>query len=142
MDKETLQRYQHNRKEIVQIREEIETLRAKLESPGTQKITGMPTAHGGSGDPLGSGIAALDALREKYEKKLCDLCAEQAEIETALDMLDGEARAILRYRYISGYKWETICNLMGADEYNPMDWTTVHRKHRKALRKLQELPKA
>lgn len=142
MDKETLLRYKNNRKEVIQIREEIEALRLKLESPSTQKINGMPAAHGGNGDPLGNGVAALDALCEKYDKKLFALCTEQTAIEAALDTLDGESRAILRYRYICGYKWETICSLMGGDEYDPMDWTTVHRKHRKALRKLQELPNA
>lgn len=140
MDKETLLRYRHNRMEIIQIQEQIETLRSKLESPKIQEITGMPATHGSAGDPLGNGIAALDALRKRYKEKLCILFAEQEAIENALDMLEGELRTILRYRYICGYKWETICNLMGPSEYEPMDWSTVHRKHRKALRKLEELP--
>lgn len=139
MNKETLLRYQENRKEIIQIKEEIETIRARLEAPKTQSFTGMPTAHGGSGDPLTNGIAAIQALTEKYEKKLCELCTEQQEIEAAISRLDGDDRTLLRYRYIQGLKWETICTKMGPSEECPMEWGTVHYRHRRALRKLKEL---
>lgn len=138
MDKETLMRYRDNQKEVVQIKEQIETIRARLEAPKTQMLTGMPSGHG-DGDPLTDGIAAIDSLLERYEKKLCSLCAEQEKIERALELLSGKERAILRYRYICGYKWETICSLMGSEKYGPMEWTTIHRKHREALRRLQEL---
>lgn len=138
MNKETLLRYQQNRREIIQIEEEILTLRAKLESPKTSSFTGMPSAKG-PGDRLADGIAALDTLTSRYEKKLHDLYVEQEAIEKALNYLSGNERTILRYRYLNGYKWETICNLMGSEAYGPMEWTTVHRKHRKALQRLEAL---
>lgn len=139
MDKDTLQRYQRNRKEILQLREEIETLRAKLTAPGTQKITGMPTVHGGSGDPIGSGVAKLDELCALYGEKLGKLCQQQLEIETAISKVGGDDEALLRYRYIQGHKWETICTKMGKSEDEPMEWGTVHYRHRRALRRLAEI---
>ena len=138
MDRETLEQYQKNRKEIVQLREEIEALQFKLTAPGISKYSGSPGGHGGAGDPIGTGVAALEALCSRYDRKLKELCAQQAEIEGALDSLDKELRTIMRYRYISGYKWETICNLMGSEKYGPMDWMSVHRRHRKALAILAE----
>lgn len=139
MDRETLAQYQKNRKEIIQLREEIETLQSKLTAPGIAKYSGMPGGHGGAGDPIGNGVATLEALCSRYQRKLTELCAQQEEIENAIDALDKELRTIMRYRYISGYKWETICNLMGSEKYGPMDWMTVHRRHRKALEILGDL---
>ena len=133
MDRETLEQYRKNRKEILQLREEIEALQSKLSAPSTANYSGMPGGRGGAGDPVGNGVAALDALCTRYRKKLAELCAEQEEIENAIDGLDKELRTIMRYRYIAGYKWETICSLMGSEKYGPMDWMAVHRRHRKAL---------
>lgn len=133
MDRETLAQYQKNRKEIIQLREEMETLRSKLTAPGIAKYSGAPGGQGGPGDPIGNGVAALDALCGRYQMKLKELCDQQQKIEDAIDSLEKELRTIMRYRYICGYKWETICNLMGSEKYGPMDWMTVHRRHRKAL---------
>ena len=139
MDRETLAQYQKNRKEVIQLNEEIAALQSKLTAPGIAKYSGMPSCRGGAGDPLGNGVAALEALCSRYQRKLAELCAQQEEIENAIDSLDKELRTIMRYRYISGYKWETICNLMGSENYGPMDWMTVHRRHRKALEILGDL---
>lgn len=139
MDKNTLSKYQQNRKEILQLAEEIQELWEILSAPGTQRMTGMPSTHTGISDPTGNGAAAIKDLCDLYQKRILELCAAQIEIEAALKQLDGELRTIIRYRYIRGYKWETICNKLGSEEYGPMDWTTVHRKHRKALRKLAEI---
>jgi len=133
MDRETLEQYSKNRKEIIQLREEVEILQSKLTAPGIAKYSGTPGGRGGAGDPIGNGVAALEALCTRYNRKILELCAQQEEIELALDSLDKELRTIMRYRYILGYKWETICNLMGSEKYGPMDWMAVHRRHRKAL---------
>lgn len=132
MDKATLTQYKNNRLEIIQLREEIDALVNKLSAPGIAKYNSDPSGGGGPGDPVGNGVAALDALRARYEQKLDELCRQQEEIEAAIDQLDNELRTIMRYRYILGYKWEAICDRMANDE-GPMDWTTIHRKHRKAL---------
>ncbi len=133
MDRETLSQYQKNQKEITQLEEQIATLQSKLTAPGIAKYNGMPGGRGGAGDPIGDGVAALEALCSRYNRKLKELCDQQQEIEDAIGTLDKELRTIMRYRYIAGYKWETICNLMGSEEYGPMEWRTVHRRHHKAL---------
>ncbi len=139
MDRATLERYKQNRREILQLAEEIKNLRGELAAPAAQKMTGMPITRGGVSDPTGNGAAALTDLCNLYQQRIKDLCAQQAEIESVISQLDGELRTIIRYRYILGYKWETICSKLGSEEYGPMEWTTVHRKHRKALKKLAEI---
>lgn len=132
MDRATLDKYKNNRREIIQLREEIDALANKLCAPSIAKYGGEPSAHGGPGDPVGNGVAALDALRSRYTRKLDELCQQQEEIEAAIDLLGDELRTIMRYRYILGYKWEAICDRMANDK-GPMDWATIHRRHRKAL---------
>ena len=141
MDRETLSRYKSRKKEIDQLEEQIAALNSKLTAPGIAKYSGMPRGAGGVSDPTGDGVGALDALCRRYMRKLKELCDQQQEVEDAIGTLnDEELRTIMRYRYISGYKWETICNLMGSEEYGPMDWMTVHRRHRKALEILEGKP--
>lgn len=139
MDKETLMQYQKNRKEIFRLTEEVMTLESKLLAPGIAKYTGMPGGGNGVSDPTGDGVAALEALCKRYNRRIKELCDQQQEIEDAINTLDKELCTIMGYRYISGYKWETICNLMGSEKHGPMDWMTVHRRHRTALEILGNL---
>lgn len=138
MDRATLEKYKHNRKEILQLAEEIKNLCGDLAAPAVQKMTGMPITRGGVSDPTGNGATTLADLCNFYQQRIKELWAQQLEIEKAIDKLDGDLKIIIRYRYISGYKWEDICERM-ADEDGPMDAVTVHRRHRKALEKLAEI---
>lgn len=138
MDRATLERYRFIRMEIDQLKEEIKNLRDDLAAPAAQRMTGMPMTHGGISDPTGNGATELADLCNLYQQKLEERCAQQKEIEDAIEQLDDELRTLIRYRYIDGYKWEDICDLM-KDKYGPMDLCTAHRRHRKALDKLAEI---
>ena len=138
MDRETLEQYRQNRKEIKQLQEEIKTLRGSLTSAGVAKYSGSPGG-GGVGDPVGNGAIKLADLCSLYEKRISEMLSQQVKIEKAIGQLDAESRQLLRYRYIMCYRWERICVEMGTEEKGPMDFTTAHRKHRKALKKLGEL---
>jgi len=139
MDRETLEQYLSNRKEILQLKEEIENLESMKTAAGIAKYNGMPSGGGGISDPTGDAGIALGDLRRRYEKRLREMEAQQLEIEDAIAYLEGDFRKIIRYRYIMGLKWEEICEKMGDEEHGPMDWSTVHRKHRAALKKLEEM---
>lgn len=137
MDKATLSQYRDNRREILQLREELYILETRVEAPGGTNYSGMPSGKGGTSDPVGNGATALEALRSRYNRKLRELLQQQEEIEAAIARLDDELRVIMRDRYILGYKWEAICARLD-DDGNPMDLTTAHRKHRKALQIMAE----
>ena len=128
MTKEMLKHYLSNKKEIEQIRDEIMTIREKLTSPGTQKLTGMPTNHSGDGDGIGHGISRIMELESRYAEKLEELAEEQEQIEDAISGLPSDLRQIMRARYIQGKQWETICYEIG------YSWRQIHRLHGKALR--------
>lgn len=71
-------------------------------------------------------------LRQCYRAKLAEVEAEQLAIEEAIENLEPRERALMRYRYIDGYKWEKICVLLH------YEWRQTHNIHSEALRKLQE----
>lgn len=133
MKQEMLYQYRRNKIEIAQIQNEIEMLRGKFTAPATQRLTGMPMTRGGVSDPTGNGAVAVADLCLLYDKRLKEMCAQQKQIEEAIDTLDSTQRAILRARYIQGYHWEKICYECG------YSWRQTHRLHKAALRKLEEM---
>lgn len=139
MDRETLEQYRSNRTEILQLKEEIENLESMKTSAGIAKYNGMPGGGGGVSDPTGNAGIALGDLRSLYEKRIREMEQQQLEIERAIACLEGDLRKIIRYRYIMGLKWEDICERLPDENGDPMDWSTIHRRHRKALRILEDM---
>lgn len=67
------------------------------------------------------------------EKRLCrkvsTILKEKRAIEKNIDQVkDASEALLLRYRYIDGYGWEEICDLMN---YSPRN---IHYLHKKALK--------
>lgn len=133
MDQKMLYQYRKNKIEIAQIQNEIETLRGKFTVPATQRLTGMPRAHGGGSDPTGNGAVAVADLCLLYDKRLKEMCAQQKQIEEAINSLTAAQRMILRARYIKGYEWEKVCGECGYSR------SQANRIHNEALSKLKEM---
>lgn len=130
MTKEELCQYIAIKKEIDQIKQELERVEATMTSPRIQQLTGMPRG-GSSGDSMVNIIARCGELREKYSERMLALMSTQLEIEQAIDTLDPTARRLMRYRYIDGLAWEEICVKIG------YSWRQTHRLHSEALRELR-----
>lgn len=89
-----------------------------------------------SGMPGGGGIDhSMECVVAQYEAMLDDLSGQLSvcnrlmkSTQTAIDGLDdGHMRRLMALRYLDGYKWETIADLMGFD----LRW--VFRLHGRAL---------
>lgn len=100
-------------------RREIETIQAKrdiLETemlPKSPSITGMPSSRS-HGDKMGEYMARL----EDYAKALDDAYAKALEELDKINAIigkveDASLRQLLTYRYLKGYKWDTIADAMG-----------------------------
>ncbi len=89
---------------------------------------------------VGVAIATLDTdIAKKTEKELekekTELCKkvskilkEKRAIEKEIDKVkDGNEALVLRYRYIDGYGWEQISELL---DYSPRN---IHYMHKRAL---------
>lgn len=139
MDRETLEKYRSNREEILQLKEEIDNLESMATSAGVANYNGMPGGGGAISDPTGRAGTTLGYMRTGYEQRLREMEQQQLRIEKAIAHLEDDLRKIIRYRYIMGLKWNAICEKMPNENGEPMDWSTVHRKHRKALQILEEM---
>ena len=112
-----------------QLEHQLNQLRATAEAPRSQAMDGMPHGSGG-GDAMASIVAELVELQKKYEIKLLKLIEMQATIEVMIEKLESTERQLMRFRYIEGLPWETVCVAMN------YSWRQTHRIHGQALDKL------
>ena len=113
------------------INDEIETLRASAMLPAIA-MDGMP--HGTNKSDLSSYMAMLDDLMRKLNAELKRKWNARAEIMAAIEKLPNETeKLVLKFRYINGWKWERIAEMLG------YEYRHVTRLHGNALSHL-ELP--
>ena len=131
MTKERLRNYQAIKRELAQLKGQLEELETAIYNPSVSKISDEPRGSGGISDPTASGAARHQELLARYRAKMAELTAEQLEIEKAIESLDGLARLLMRHRYIEGLTWEEVCVKLN------YSWRQTHRLHRKALQQLR-----
>ena len=130
MTKERLRAYQKNKQEREQLRQQLEEIEAALYYPKIQRLTAMPSAPV-DGNPQEDLAIRHIELQERYRAKLDELAGEQLAIEQAIESLEQTQRLLMRYRYLEGLKWETICCKIN------YGWTQTHHIHGEALKALR-----
>ena len=134
MNKEELRMYIPLKREVTQLREQLEELESRIYSPRVPVLTGMPSAPrfgGGSAQEINA--TKTMELRELYQAKLKEIDGRLYDIETAIAGLTPTFRALLRYKYIEGLTWEEVCVKM---DYS---WRQIHRLHSQALQELKDV---
>lgn len=131
LTKQELKSYNHLKKEIEQLQEQIKQLNLQIYMVSSTKITGAP---GGSGSPdkIADNIARLDELMRYYMDKLQVVVMRQEQIEKEIEQLPEQERVLMRYRYIEGLEWENIAVKMG------YSWRNIHYIHSKALQQIEK----
>jgi DNA-directed RNA polymerase specialized sigma subunit len=128
MTKEFLKEHIDKLDEAKGLKFEIDQMYQTLKSP---VITGMPSAHSPDADKIGVILGKIQEKEIRYLAKLNIILGEEKEIEKVIDSLkDARERTVMRYRYISGLKWEEVCVKA---HYS---WQHTHRLHADALNKL------
>ena len=128
MTKEFLKEHIDKLDEAKGLKFEIDQMYQTLKSP---VITGMPSAHSPDVDKIGAILSKIQEKEIRYLAKLNIILVEEKEIEKVIDSLkDARERTVMRYRYISGLKWEEVCVKA---HYS---WQHTHRLHADALNKL------
>lgn len=132
LTKDRLKAYGHLVSEQRQLANQVAELKLAMAAPRVPAMTGMPRtpAQGSEVEQL---MGRYEALLKRYDRKLCQLLAEQTAIEDAIERLDPVARQLMRYRYIQGMKWEDICLTMG------YSWRRIHQLHHHALASLERM---
>lgn len=123
--KEYLRSYQRAVRRERDILEEIQQLRMEKMFPAT-RLEGATQAAGGS--DLSAYAAKIDDLIRQLQKEMLEKVRLRERIERDISRLrDEDEKAVLRYRYIQGLKWEDVCDRIG------FSWNHTHRIHAKAL---------
>ncbi len=88
----------------------------------------------GSSDTFFAGNAKKDINEEKVRlcKAVSRLIKDKRDIEQKIDELEnGSYALLLKYRYLDGYSWEEITELLN------YSWRSVHYIHNKALTNIE-----
>ena len=112
MTKETLMQCSAKRRELQQISRRIETLRADARSTKAVCYDNEPKSKGEPVAAVQRYIERLEELSALYEEKKADLMQDIITVERAISVLPSDLRMLMRHRYIDGYKWEQINEMM------------------------------
>lgn len=132
MTKETLMQCSAKRRELQQISRRIETLKADARSTKAVCYDNEPRGRGEPAAAVQRYIERLEELSALYEEKKADLIQDIITVERAISVLPSDLRMLMRYRYIDGYKWEQVNEMMYISE------RTSKRMHKAAMELLKK----
>lgn len=115
-------------REVPQIEDELETLKAKLIYAKGPKIDGMPHSHNVT-DGTDMIVKYID-LKEHYKTMLADLLGRYKDLEKLVLKLPPDERRAIRYRYIMGMTIREVAQAMNYTERQ------IHRLLRSAESKI------
>lgn len=115
-------------REVPQIEDELETLKAKLIYAKSPKLDGMPKQTS-SGDGADMIVKYID-LKEHYKQMLADLLGKYKDLEKLVLKLPPDERRAIRYRYIMGMTIREVSQAMNYTERQ------IHRLLRSAEKKI------
>lgn len=114
--KRWLESYQERQQDLESSFERLERLEARLTSPRSAALTGVPGTAAPDPDRLTLPIAELEELRKTTAEQAAALRDLRHRIEGAVRLIDGPGwpnqRAVLRMRYLDGERWEVIAQLL------------------------------
>lgn len=130
--KERLHRYTKLKEEQRQLQEQLARVSLEATSVSSPNMDGMPRGSGIS-KPTEVGALALLNLTERYHEQLEVLAEEQLALERMIEDLEPDERMLMRYRYLDGMTWESVCVAMC------YSWRGIHNVHARTLDKLIDL---
>lgn len=145
-----LESYQERQRDFEATCERLERLEARLTSPRSAALSGLPGAAASDPDRLTFPVAELQELQAETKKQAAALRDLRHRVEGAVRLIDGPGwpnrRAVLRMRYIDGEKFETIAQLLfGRDPDFQMKQDSYIRRvfklRKSALRALAQNPR-
>lgn len=106
--KEYLNGYRNACKRIINLQEQMESLREVEQSAKIQQLSDMPKG-GSRHKDLSDLLIKLEKLQDKIDDAIIESLQVKVEIEdTLLRVRDSDEARILRFRYIDFMKWEEI----------------------------------
>ena len=129
--KEYLNSYRNVRKRIINLKEQLESLREVEQSAKVQRLSDMPKGGSGQQD-LSDLMVQIEELRGKISDKIMEANRIRANIEnTIASVQDADEARVLYLRYIEQKRWNEISEKM---KYS---YRQIHRIHGRALKKIK-----
>lgn len=130
--KEYLNSYRNVRKRIINLREQLESLREIERSAKSQQLSDMPKGGGSGQQDLSDLMVKIEELREKISDKIWEANKIRVNIEDAIAGLqNADEQRVLRMRYIEIKRVGVISEELG---YSPRQ---INRIHGNALKKIK-----
>lgn len=109
--------------------EELAELRTLSQSVSSSNFSGMPTAESKDAEPtFAKAINKIIDLENHINEEIIRFVNLKKEIRNVInDLIDGDEKLVLKYRYINFCEWDEICDRMNVSK------RTAHRIHASAL---------
>ena len=126
----TLTQYIAKKKEIIYLKDKIDSIREQLDCIKSSSDTSLVPAQPFNDDKLADIIANLVDLENYYDSELTKLLHDQLDVERTLTVLEPIERLVIRYKYFEGMQTDEI-----ADKVN---YSYAHTKRiiKRAIQKL------
>lgn len=122
--KEYLNSYRNVRKRIINLREQLESLREIERSAKSQQLSDMPKGGGSGQQDLSDLMVKIEELREKISDKIWEANKIRVNIEdTIASIQNADEQRVLRMRYIELKGWDEISIEM---EYSRRQIFNIH----------------
>lgn len=112
----TLEQLNEHLKLVVKLqaaKETLESLETSVSGPGSQNLTGMPSAHN-AGDKVGKLVTELDALRRRVNRLERQVRESEAPIQEWIDEIeDVDTWRVFYHRFILGKPWKEVADALG-----------------------------
>ena len=112
----TKQQLRAFRTQANEIRLLAETIRAMRETLGAKvSDANSPAVHGGNSSAMERAVEKIIDIERKYQDKVDDYAAQREQIESAIEKLLPNERAVIRLYYLDCLTWEeTADKIQGA----------------------------
>lgn len=133
-----------NREIDLQI-ERLEQMEAKVGSPSTPNLSGMPKGSSFQHDRIADTVARIADLRSEIDSLIAERDAEQKALEALIRRLpNADRRLVLRLRYLDSEDWEDVLFIAygGKPDFNEKYDNykqRVFRHHKQALTELEAI---
>lgn len=109
--------------------EELDELRIFSKSISSPNLSGMPRSETGNVEPtFARAVDKIIDLEDHINKEITHLVDLKKEIRSVInEVIDGDEKLLLKYRYINFCTWDDICEKMN------VSMRTAHRIHAAAL---------
>lgn len=122
--KEYLNSYRNVRRRIINLREQLESLREIERSAKSQQLSDMPKGGGSGQQDLSDLMVKIEELREKISDKIWEANKIRVNIEdTIASIQNADEQRVLRMRYIELKGWDEISIEM---EYSRRQIFNIH----------------